>query len=353
MPRTNEVRKECPSCGLGVPLDSKICEFCGWDFEEEDEWILQIEKLEQELMLEKQKFEDTSVDKMIESTLRKPQREPKPKEKREAERPSTPQLRSGSKQAPPQSIEEIEAELGLVEISEPDEVISLDLEGFEPPPPDEVSAAEGPEIVKERPDKPTPAPPGKKVRRVVSRATIPRPKPTTGSQMKPSLGKVRRVTKPSDQPGQKARIEAPRAKSMVEARSSKERPARQSKERLAEKKFKGLFGNIGGIFSMPEATKTPPKEAEATANRKTPSPGMGRPQTVKPGTAGPSTTQGKKVTRRVTRTVKSDAADVKGGPAKKEGAPPAATIRVFVCPLCKKEVPENAKMCSGCGAEFE
>ena len=67
-----EVKKECPSCGLGVALDSTICEFCGWDFEEEDEWILQIEKLERDLMLEKQKFEPGTVNQKIESTLHTP-----------------------------------------------------------------------------------------------------------------------------------------------------------------------------------------------------------------------------------------------------------------------------------------
>jgi len=67
-----EVKKECPSCGLGVALDSKICEFCGWDFEEEDEWILQIEKLERELIMEKQKFAPGSVDQKIEATLHTP-----------------------------------------------------------------------------------------------------------------------------------------------------------------------------------------------------------------------------------------------------------------------------------------
>jgi hypothetical protein len=67
-----EVKKECPSCGLGVPLDATICEFCGWDFEEEDEWILQIEKLERDLMLEKQRFEPGSVNQKIESTLHTP-----------------------------------------------------------------------------------------------------------------------------------------------------------------------------------------------------------------------------------------------------------------------------------------
>jgi hypothetical protein len=72
-----EIKKECPSCGLGVALDSTICEFCGWDFEEEDEWILQIEKLERDLLLEKQKYEPGSVNEKIESTLHTPAEEMK------------------------------------------------------------------------------------------------------------------------------------------------------------------------------------------------------------------------------------------------------------------------------------
>jgi len=67
-----DVKKECPSCGLGVALDSTVCEFCGWDFAEEDEWILQIEKLERDLMLEKQKFEPGTMENKIESTIHTP-----------------------------------------------------------------------------------------------------------------------------------------------------------------------------------------------------------------------------------------------------------------------------------------
>lgn len=67
-----EIKKECPSCGLGVAMDATVCEFCGWDFDEEDEWILQIEKLERDLMLEKQKFAPGSVNSKIESTLHTP-----------------------------------------------------------------------------------------------------------------------------------------------------------------------------------------------------------------------------------------------------------------------------------------
>ncbi|MDH3364770.1 MAG: hypothetical protein OEM29_02020 [Thermoplasmata archaeon] len=65
-----EPKKECPSCGLGVTEQAMVCEFCGWDFNEEDEWILQIEKLERDLMLEKQRYEPGTVNHMIESTLR-------------------------------------------------------------------------------------------------------------------------------------------------------------------------------------------------------------------------------------------------------------------------------------------
>jgi len=67
-----EVKKECPSCGLGVHLEATVCEFCGWDFEEEDEWILQIEKLERELLLEKQKYAPGSIEAAVLSTLRPP-----------------------------------------------------------------------------------------------------------------------------------------------------------------------------------------------------------------------------------------------------------------------------------------
>jgi len=93
-----EVKKECPSCGLGVALDSKICEFCGWDFEEEDEWILQIEKLERELMLEKQKFEPGSVEQKIEATLYTPeQSRAEPMRAPPQEPPSAPRTRPTQK----------------------------------------------------------------------------------------------------------------------------------------------------------------------------------------------------------------------------------------------------------------
>lgn len=84
-----EAKKECPSCGLAVALDATICEFCGWDFEEEDEWILQIEKLERDLMLERKKFEPGSVDEKIELTLHAPVLERSSREKEAITKPRT------------------------------------------------------------------------------------------------------------------------------------------------------------------------------------------------------------------------------------------------------------------------
>lgn len=116
-----EVKKECPSCGLGVALDSTMCEFCGWDFEEEDEWILQIEKLERDLLLEKQRFEPGSVNQRIESTLHAPALDKKesgkaaqktkgpaqPKESKPATKPVQPAVGTerGMRQAKPSEIE--------------------------------------------------------------------------------------------------------------------------------------------------------------------------------------------------------------------------------------------------------
>ena len=96
-----EVKKECPSCGLGVALDSTVCEFCGWDFDEEDEWILQIEKLERDLLLEKQKFEPGTVNEKIESTLHAPALEMKDSSKPAPAKPAPKQVAEASKKAPP------------------------------------------------------------------------------------------------------------------------------------------------------------------------------------------------------------------------------------------------------------
>lgn len=118
-------KKECPSCGLGVTQEASICEFCGWDFEEEDEWILQIEKLERDLMLEKQRYEPGTVNHMIESTLHSPLLERTAKtvpaseeaiETEPAEEP--PPVEESEVEAPPMEVAPPEAP---DEVEEPDE----------------------------------------------------------------------------------------------------------------------------------------------------------------------------------------------------------------------------------------
>jgi hypothetical protein len=65
---SNDGRKECPSCGLRLPLEAKVCEFCGYDLEDDD-WIAEIEKLEKEIVAKGQQPEEALVEE-IESTIR-------------------------------------------------------------------------------------------------------------------------------------------------------------------------------------------------------------------------------------------------------------------------------------------
>jgi hypothetical protein len=163
-----EVKKECPSCGLGVALDSTICEFCGWDFEEEDEWILQIEKLERDLMLEKQKFAPGTMNAKIESTIHTPafERAATFKVQDEGPTPQVPAL------APP-----------AVKSQEP---------RFAPSPVRQPLRSEPEEVPQ----------PSEKIRRVRSVKASPEEAPVASPQ--PAGGKVRRVrsvkqAKPSDE----------------------------------------------------------------------------------------------------------------------------------------------------------
>lgn len=306
MPRTQEVRKECPSCGLGVSLDAKVCEFCGWDFEEEDEWILQIEKLEQELMIEKQRFEETTVEKRIKSTLRPPEtelaEEPSvaPAKKRTVKR----RVAAGAareRKAPSAKIEAPELEIAKAEEeAEQVEEALPDLDDLDlPPPPEDYSppeemAEESPQIVKERPEmfkqapEAAPKPGGqKKVRRVVTR--------TVKTSMKPEVAsaKVAAAKRP-----------------IGKARPSGE-PDRRAKATTAKRKAKAK-----AAIPSDAKGKKPAPSTKAKITR----------------------------TRRVTRSVKT-----KPPVSEKKHVP---TMRVFICPLCKAEVSEEADVCSNCGAKF-
>lgn len=326
MART-EVRKECPSCGLGVPLDAKVCEFCGWDFEEEDEWISQIEKLEQELMSEKQKTDTARVDKMIRSTLRSPVREKPPEPAPGTAKPIAITIK---KKIPSKPVVAGEAEEGeavtepeRIKVSAPPtaaqrkEAISVKVGSQEeelPPPPEELEEKKAPMA------KPAVSPvPGKKVRRVVKGGKRP-PIPAA----KPSPAAARPVSKP--EPAVRATAPAPKP-AVASAPSAKPQPPAAAQPAKQKEEKKGLFGGLGKMFSIQKPAEAPGKAEGA----KQPSASPAAP-TKKTGQAPPMT---------------------KAAPpaAGKEGA--VVTVKVFVCPLCNSEVKETEKVCPKCGAEFE
>lgn len=325
MART-EVRKECPSCGLGVPLNAKVCEFCGWDFEEEDEWISQIEQLEQELMSERQKTDTAKVDRMIKSTLRSPVRE------KAAEKPptvTTPIAITVKKKIPskPEIVEEeAPEEREKIKISAPPPAaakrgaISIKIETQEeelPPPPEEPEPKSPIAAKPVKPSAPVATIPGKKVRRVAKggkRPTAPAQRPAVSSRApaatKASLGEV--TLKHSTQ--------KPVAASTATAKPQSAKPVQPTK--LSEKK--GLFSSIGKMFSMK--------------------------MSVGPRLGAPAQPSGKPaVAAKKTEAIETK----KETPAPEKEKPPVVTVKVFVCPLCNAEVKETEKICPKCGAEFE
>lgn len=309
-------------------MDAKVCEFCGWDFEEEDEWISQIEQLEQELMSERQKTDTAKVDRMIKSTLRSPVRE------KAAEKPptvTTPIAITVKNKIPskPEIVEEeAPEEREKIKILAPPPAaakrgaISIKIETQEeelPPPPEELESKSSPEARIAKPSAPVAAIPGKKVRRVVKggkRPTVPTQRPTAPSRtpgaMERSLGGG--ALRPS---AQKPVAAAP----TVAAKPQSVKPIQPTKP--SEEK-KGLLSSVGKMFSMKMSTGsrpvTPPQPS------------------VKPAVAG------KKAEAITTK---------KETPATEKEKAPVVTVKVFVCPLCNAEVKETEKICPKCGAEFE
>ena len=347
MART-EVRKECPSCGLGVPLEAKVCEFCGWDFEEEDEWISQIEKLEQELITEKQKFDDTSVDKMIRSSLHSSTGE-KPSGVEEAPE-AIPVVVKKKKLAEKGSVrvkiarplgEDLLAEERELEeearpapkpapaVSKPKSVsIKVDVSKIPPPPEEfdleeELAERERGEIEKEEfaevaedegftleatPTKePAVAAPAattrtRRVRRVVSSRPAGVP---SASSPKPAPAKV-----------------APAKAAPVKPKAPAAAPAKAAPEKEEKK---GLFGKLfgGEKEKKPEAKPAPSKAAPSKQ-------------------AAPS--------KAATPSKPAVSSDKKPAQA---AAPAKPQLRMFQCPLCNTMVKEEDKACPNCGAEFE
>jgi hypothetical protein len=198
-----EEKKECPSCGLGVSPESAICEFCGWDFQEENEWILQIEKLERELMLEKQKFEPGTVGHMIESTLRTPHLD-----KSEAPAEANPESAGTQESAQTPSMEE-------------------DIAPFEP---EEEPPRVEPPVAAEEPVKEVARPEAPKVRRVRSAKVAPQPAEAPAQSASPV--RVRRVAAPS---APKTAPVVRKVKEPSQAPQTQEGPAKTRKVRSIRK----------------------------------------------------------------------------------------------------------------------
>jgi hypothetical protein len=354
MPRT-EVRKECPSCGLGVPLDAKACGFCGWNFDEEDEWISEIDQLEQDLITEKQKFEDTSVDKMIQSTLRKtdekkgegavqPTAPAQPvKMKKIAPKPASLQTSAKPPEATAPEAASVDAKKEpatapsgpviskprsyKIDVERPRPAKSLDLElNFEEPKSASVpeqkqqpsaeqqkpaateplSVQTKPEAKQETADADAPIKHDKVVRRVVKQGSQPQPMIATGEARKAVPSKPVAPSKPVDAPAAKPATPSPSpvAQEAVQQKPAQEKPkppvaAQKPAVAPAKEEKKSHFG-FGKMFSHEKQHTGPEK--------------------------------------------------IQQHPSKE---PVKQTVKVFICPLCNKEVLETERKCPNCGAEFE
>ncbi len=218
-----EPKKECPSCGLGVSPEANICEFCGWDFEEEDEWILQIEKLERELLLEKQRFEPGSVGQKIESTLRTPVAE-----MAEAEREAAKTSQADDSQRKPHTAEDLVVREAAPEQRTPE------------------PAQPRPEPVVERPapvQAPMPAPAPAPV--AAQRPQAPAPVPARPPVQQPpaadaaKIRKVRSVRTPAEQAAPAPAAQPPQARQTAPAPPAEPLPQRQPQTpALQERKIK-------------------------------------------------------------------------------------------------------------------
>jgi RNA polymerase subunit RPABC4/transcription elongation factor Spt4 len=345
MART-EVRKECPSCGLGVPLEAKVCEFCGWDFEEEDEWISQIEKLEQELITEKSKFDDTSVDKMIRSSLHSSTGE-KPSGGEETPE-AIPVIVKKKKLAAKGSVqvriarplgEDLLAEEKALEeeerpapkpapaVSKPKSVsIKVDVSKIPPPPEEfdleeELAAREKEEIEKEKV-----AEEAEDEGATIEAAPMKEPAEAASTAPATRTRRVRRVVShPTGAPGA----------SPVKAAAS---PAASSPK--------------------PAPTKVAPAKA-APVKPKPPAaaPAKAAPAKPAPAKAAPEKEEKKGLFGRMFGGEKEEKPEAKPAPTKvtpaKQTAPAKPQSKMFQCPLCNAMVREEDKACPNCGAEFE
>jgi len=302
----NEVRKECPSCGLGVPLDAKTCEFCGWNFDEEDEWITQIDKLEQELITEKQKFDDTSVDKMIKSTLRKPGEEGG-LESADAAKPVRPVKNKAAAQKP----------MPAVTAGEP--------------------SAAGPAVSKPKAFR-------------IDVAKIAAPK-EVDKELEMEQPQAAPAQQPKEQPAPapvKPAVAQPQAKKKPEVAPEAARP---KEEKVVRRVI--TYGPPKPMMATGEARRAgPAKPAAPAATQQRPAPERPRqPAIAGRPSAAPHGEEKKEHHFGLGKMFGGGSHDKHHTPPTKEAIKP--TVKVFICPLCNSEVRETEKRCPKCGAEFE
>jgi hypothetical protein len=338
MART-EVRKECPSCGLGVPLDEKVCEFCGWNFDEEDDWIEQIDKLEEELITEKQKFGDNSVDKMIKSTLRKT-------DDKEGE-----VALGDSLAAQPVRMKKI---ISKPPQTKPSETKSLDLEIKSEP----VQSSSGPIVSKPKafridvakmaapnePDQELEIADAKRASPTETKEAAPQPAAT---QEKPAATESPAAVQPTPavkKEGQATEQAPPQATGA---------PAAQGK---VVRRVVKHDGQPKPMMATGEARKAvAPKPTVPAAAPPKPAPEKPKPPVAAAKPTPPPAKEEKKSRfsfgKRLSHEKEHSAPEKIHQAPHKE--PAKQTIKVFVCPLCNAEVLETQSKCPGCGAEFE
>jgi len=330
MART-EVRKECPSCGLGVPLDEKVCEFCGWNFDEEDEWITQIDKLEQELITEKQKFDDTSVDKMIKSTLRT----------------------SGGK----------EGEVGIgtpltAQVVRMKKIIQTHPQQMASTPAANESAEATETVKKEL----TPAPSGPVVSKPksfkINVGNIPASKEL---DLDLNFEEPESVSEPKEKPIAAAE-KLSDAEPLAQIKTEIVAPTAPAKHDKVVRRVVKYDGQPKPMMAQGEARKAvPAKAAEPTVTQHKPAPEQPKtPVTAaKPAILPEEKDEkksrfggfGKMFSEKKDEKAHHSAPEKLHQPPSKEPVKP--TVKVFICPLCSKEVFETETKCPNCGAEFE
>lgn len=343
----------------------------------------QIERLEQDLVTDKQKFDDSPVDKMIQSTLRNPNREPRPgvhrppivtvKKKRIMEAPPQPApARAPAPAQPKQVAMSVERPIVPPRPQEPRPAPAATKPAFRI----DVSRISSPkekdlELEFDEPEekKPAPAPVVKPVaeRQVNVKQPAPAARQTTPAAAKPGTSaQVTKPAMPSSAPAAKpvasAPISKPAAPSPVPASAPSPAPAQSKQPEKAVRRVVTPAAQPKPQIATPEK----PKQQMPMASQLKPAAEKPKVPTAPPRRqAEPEKEEkksrfggfGKMFSISQPHDKKDERPAGHSAPEKIRGdgpkAPPKQTVKVFICPLCNAEVKETEKTCPNCGAEFE